>query len=170
MTCHVAKSCRNDQHSIKYSMENRLDAKPDKALEGGDYVLDEQVGFVLRQVQQRHSTLFAEVFDNDLTPTQWAVLAKLGEIGECSQNLLGRYTAMDVATIKGVVQRLFERGLLARRADPGDRRQLLISMAPEGAALFQAHLAHATRVTEATLSPLNAAERQRLLTLLKRLR
>jgi DNA-binding MarR family transcriptional regulator len=151
-------------------MENRLDVKPGPASESDDYALDAQIGFVLRQVQQRHSILFAELFGGDLTPTQWAVLAKLGEIGECSQNLLGRYTAMDVATIKGVVQRLFERGLLARRPDPDDRRQLLISMSPEGSALFRHHLPNAARVTEATLAPLTAAERERLLRLLARLR
>jgi len=30
----------------------------------------------------------------------------LTETGPCSQNLLGRLTAMDVATIKGVIDRL----------------------------------------------------------------
>ncbi|BDA86527.1 transcriptional regulator [Aureimonas sp. SA4125] len=147
-----------------------MDIKPGPASESDDYALDTQVGFVLRQVQQRHSILFAELFGGDLTPTQWAVLAKLGEIGECSQNLLGRYTAMDVATIKGVVQRLFERGLLTRRPDPDDRRQLLISMSPDGNALFRHHLPNASRVSEVTLAPLTAPERARLLSLLARLR
>ena len=147
-----------------------MDAEPDEARDGDDYALDEQIGFVLRQVQQRHSILFTEQFGGDLTPTQWAVLAKLGEIGECSQNLLGRYTAMDVATIKGVVQRLFERGLLARRADPSDRRQLLISMSAAGKDVFQKHIPNAHGVTEATLAPLTGPERARLLRLLSRLR
>ena len=53
-----------------------------------EYRLDEQVGFILRQVQQRHALIFAAAFD-DLTPMQWAALAKLAERGECSQNLLG---------------------------------------------------------------------------------
>ena len=46
---------------------------------------------------------------------QWAALAKLAEVGECSQNLLGRLVAMDVATIKGVVERLVRRGFAATR-------------------------------------------------------
>ena len=41
----------------------------------------------------------------------WAVLAKLTETGPCAQNVLGRLTAMDVATIKGVIDRLTARGL-----------------------------------------------------------
>ena len=49
------------------------------------YVLDEQVGFVLRQAQQRHTTIFAAEMIEDLTPTRWAALAKLRELGDCSQ-------------------------------------------------------------------------------------
>jgi len=66
------------------------------------YELDRQVGFLLRQVSQRHGTIFAEGIGSDLTPTQWAALAKLHEIGPCSQNLLGRLTAMDGATVTHV--------------------------------------------------------------------
>jgi hypothetical protein len=67
------------------------------------YVLDEQVGFALRQAQQRHTTIFAAKMIEGLTPTQWAALAKVREVGDCSQNHLGRLTAMDAATIKGVI-------------------------------------------------------------------
>src|SRR5579871_5825769 len=70
------------------------------------YLLENQAGFILRQVNQRHSGIFSRLMGNDLTPTQWAALAKLKEIGPCSQNLLGRLTAMDAATIKGVIDRL----------------------------------------------------------------
>ncbi|MGY4409921.1 DNA-binding MarR family transcriptional regulator [Bradyrhizobium sp. LB7.1] len=75
------------------------------------YVLDEQVGFILRQVWQRHSAIFSREIGTNITPTQWAALSKLVETGPCSQNQLGRLTAMDVATIKGVIDRL------TRRAD-----------------------------------------------------
>jgi DNA-binding MarR family transcriptional regulator len=62
------------------------------------YILDEQIGFILRQVWQRHATIFSREIGINLTPTQWAALAKLTETGPCSQNQLGRLTAMDVAT------------------------------------------------------------------------
>ncbi len=45
------------------------------------YILDAQVGFILRQAQQRHTTIFASLMIEGLTPTQWAALAKLKEIG-----------------------------------------------------------------------------------------
>src|SRR5882757_7907186 len=87
------------------------------------YVLEEQVGFILRQVWQRHAAIFAREIGINLTPTQWAALAKLTETGPCSQNQLGRLTAMDVATIKGVIDRLTARGLTETSADhEGDAR------------------------------------------------
>jgi MarR family transcriptional regulator, lower aerobic nicotinate degradation pathway regulator len=82
------------------------------------YVLDDQIGFILRQVSQRHAVIFARDIGADLTPTQWAALSKLVEVGPCSQNQLGRLTAMDVATIKGVIDRLTARGLTETSADP----------------------------------------------------
>src|SRR5271155_1555391 len=88
------------------------------------YHLDEQIGFILRQVSQRHAALFSAGIGDDLTATQWAVLAKLQERGPCSQNRLGRRTAMDAATIKGVVDRLGKRGLIETRPDPEDGRRL----------------------------------------------
>jgi DNA-binding MarR family transcriptional regulator len=133
------------------------------------YVLDEQIGFILRLVQQRHTTLFSECFENDLTPTQWAVISKLKQIGECSQNLLGRHTAMDVATIQGVVDRLKKRDLLISKPDPDDRRRVVLSLSGEGEALFQRRVKSAFEATEATLSPLNAAERRQLRDLLQKM-
>ena len=61
-------------------------------LRGGDrrYVLDHQVGFVLRQVSQRHAAIFAEVIDESLTPTQFSALVKLCELDAVTQNRLGR--------------------------------------------------------------------------------
>jgi MarR family transcriptional regulator, lower aerobic nicotinate degradation pathway regulator len=54
------------------------------------YVLDEQIGFLLRQVWQRHATIFAREIGINLTSPQWAALSKLAETGPCSQNQLGR--------------------------------------------------------------------------------
>ena len=85
------------------------------------YLLEEQIGFILRQVWQRHATIFAREIGINLTPPQWAALAKLTETGPCSQNQLGRLTAMDVATIKGVIDRLTARGLTETGPDPDGR-------------------------------------------------
>jgi DNA-binding MarR family transcriptional regulator len=134
------------------------------------YVLDEQVGFILRQVWQRHSAIFARDIGTNLTPTQWAALSKLAETGPCSQNQLGRLTAMDVATIKGVIDRLTARGLTETSQDPEDGRRLLVSLTRSGQQLAEKLAPNALAITRETLAPLDAKERELLMALLNKLR
>ncbi len=125
----------------------------DEAKDPEAYILDTQVGFVLRQAQQRHTTIFASLMIEGLTPTQWAALAKLREIGPSSQNLLGRLTAMDAATIKGVIDRLTRRGFTTTTPDPADGRRLLVALTEDGASLYDKAKPLAERITEETLEP-----------------
>jgi MarR family transcriptional regulator, lower aerobic nicotinate degradation pathway regulator len=134
------------------------------------YVLDEQIGFILRQVWQRHAMIFARDIGINLTPTQWAALAKLQETGPCSQNQLGRLTAMDVATIKGVIDRLTARGLTETSPDPEDGRRLLVSLTRAGQQLAEKAAPNALAISRETLAPLDAKERELLMELLHRLR
>lgn len=134
------------------------------------YVLDEQVGFILRQVWQRHSSIFSRDIGTNLTPTQWAALSKLAETGACSQNQLGRLTAMDVATIKGVIDRLTARGLTETSQDPEDGRRLLVSLTRAGQQLAEKVAPNALAITRETLAPLDARERETLMALLNKLR
>jgi DNA-binding MarR family transcriptional regulator len=134
------------------------------------YRLDEQVGFLLRQASQRHTALFAARMVEDLTPTQWAALARLNERGPCSQNLLGRLTAMDAATIKGVVDRLVVRGLAETHSDPQDSRRLTIALTEAGRELVERATPAAQGITEETLAPLSAGERRTIVRLLGKLK
>ena len=139
-------------------------------VEGPDetYKLQEQVGFLLRRANQRHVAIFASRI-TDLTPPQFAALAMLGEAGECSQNQLGQMVAMDAATIKGVIDRLKGRGLVALSEDPGDKRRLVVRLTSAGRDTLQTLLAAAKEITEETLSPLNAREAATFVKLLAKL-
>jgi len=145
----------------------KIDGKTQAA---STYVLDEQVGFILRQVNQRHAAIFAASGMDDLTPTQWAALAKLREQGTCSQNLLGRHIAMDAATVKGVVQRLIRRGYVETDPDPTDARRVVLKLSPSGETAYERITETAHRITQETLSPLTPAERDTLVALLKKIR
>lgn len=134
----------------------------------GDYILDDQIGYVLRRVTQRHLSLFSDLIPQ-VTTTQFAVLARLDELGPQSQNLLGRATAMDAATVKGVVDRLARQALVETAPDPADRRRLTVSLTATGTALFRATRAAALQVSSRTLDPLTPTERVQLLALLTRL-
>ena len=144
----------------------RRDARP--AAE--DYRLEDQVGHLMRRAHQRHTAIFQDGIEAlQLTPTQFAALAKIRDLGEVSQNQLGRLTAMDPATIQGVIQRLDARKLIARQPDPKDRRCTLLTLTSEGSALIADAIERARKITEATLAPLSASERQAFLALLRKL-
>ena len=142
---------------------SQADARP-------GYVLDEHVGFVLRQVTQRHLAIFSAAMPEQLTPTQFAALARLLELGATPQTQLGRLTAMDAATIKGVVDRLRTRGLVRTTRDPDDGRLIVVSLTPEGRAVAERGVGIAARITRETLAPLPEGEQAVLLRLLERLR
>ena len=137
--------------------------------EHAPYILDDNVGFILRQAAQRHLAIFAELIPEQLTPTQFAAIAKLRELGPCSQNRLGRLTAMDAATIKGVVDHLTLRGLLRGAPDPQDARMLIISLTPAGRRLADRAVPAAIKITRRTLSPLTGDEQDQFLNLLRKL-
>ncbi|WP_274626676.1 MarR family winged helix-turn-helix transcriptional regulator [Arvimicrobium flavum] len=146
-----------------------LDVEPQAAQDDApEYRLQEQIGFLLRKAQQRHVAIFAAHIP-EVTPPQFAALAKLGEVDETSQNQLGALVAMDAATIKGVIDRMRARGLVTVSKDEADKRRLMVSLTPEGRTALAGFLANAKKVTGETLSPLNAREAQQLARLLARI-
>lgn len=143
-------------------------AAPEPSLLEG-YRLEDQVGFHLRRASQRHSAIFSERMVAELTGTQWAALVKIAELGCVSQNHLGRETAMDAATIKGVVDRLIKRGFVRANADPTDSRRSLITLTDAGRVVMANAAAAARAITEATVEPLTPGERQILVELLRKI-
>lgn len=133
------------------------------------YALGDQVGFFLRQANQRHVAIFSNLMSEKLTTTQWAALAKLEDLQPCSQGNLGREIAMDMATVKGVVDRLVKRGLVHSETDPADGRRLVLTLTECGRETIKRNLPAALSVTEQTLSPLTAGERMMLIELLRKI-
>ena len=140
-----------------------------KAPRAKPFRLDDQIGFLLRRAYQRASdNLAARIARYDLTPPQFAVLARLNERGETAQNELGRAVAMAPANIRDVVLRLKARGILGTRRDSGDKRLVLVSLTRRGAALTRRMTALDVASTAATLAPLTPAEARALRRLLAR--
>lgn len=134
------------------------------------YRLEDQIGFRLRRAHQRASVIFNDVMARfDVTPTQFAALAKLHDVGPISQNQLGRLTAMDPATILGVVGRLVRQNLARARPEPEDQRLIVIELTIEGRTQVEAMKAAAAEVSRRTLAPLSPAEVRQLNDLLGRL-
>ncbi len=127
------------------------------------YDLDEQVGFLLRRANQRHRAIFGDEMPVRIPPTQFAALAKLLVEGELSQNLLGRLTAMDSATIAGVVGRLSERAWVTVTRSQLDSRMNMVDLTDEGRVLVTSLLEPAKRISEITLSVIPLEEREETL-------
>lgn len=134
------------------------------------YCLDEQIGFQLRRAHQHASSIFqSKMSEHKLTPGQFAVLAKVYEAGDVSQNQLGRLVDMDTATVYGVVTRLEKRGLLLRVADSAHRSRLSLRLSADGLALVESSFASATEVSQKTLEALSLSEQTTLLKLLHKM-
>jgi len=136
--------------------------------EAGEYRLQEQVGFILRKAHQRHVAIFAAHI-GDLTPPQFAALAKLNDVGETSQNQLGTLIAMDAATIKGVIDRLKARGFVELGKHEVDKRRLMVSLTTQGRVAIERLIPLADRITAETLAPLSPREAATFLKLLAKI-
>jgi len=134
------------------------------------YVLEDQVGFLLRKAQQRATEHFNGVMgEYGVTPTQFAAMVKLDDLGPQSQNQLGRLTAMDPATIASVVGRLTRRGWIRLTSSAEDARMVIVALTEDGAAAATAMRAVAAEVSVRTLAPLSPQEARRFLGLVARL-
>ena len=98
-----------------------------------------------------------------MTPTQFAALAKIDDMGSVSQNQLGRLTRMDPATISGVVSRLFARGYVRQATDLKDARLVVLTLTPAGQSAVAAMKRVATEVSKRTLEPLTTGEANALI-------
>src|SRR5437764_13958563 len=109
---------------------------------------------------RRHPDIFSEMMRDELTPTQCSAIVRRYEHGACSQNRLGRLTAMDGPTIKGVVDRLTKRGLTTTAPDHEDARRLIVTLTEVGRRVAERAIPRAKRITETTLAPLSLPQRE----------
>jgi DNA-binding MarR family transcriptional regulator len=106
-----------------------------------------------------------------LTPSQFDVIATLGDTEGMTCSELSAKTLVTKGTLTGVLDRLVSKGLIRRDAMKGDRRYIRISLTEKGDALFRktfaSHIAFLRPFFERALSP---KEVEQARTLLLRLR
>ena len=82
----------------------------------------------------------------DITPSQFDIIATLGNTQGMPLKELGEKTLITKGTLTGVVDRLTDKKLVQRIASPSDGRSQTVQLTPQGEALFQhifpAHLTH----------------------------
>ncbi len=147
--------------------------QPPDASDPGDhqaaYQLDEQIGYLLRRAYQRHLAIFQDAAGDQITSVQFSALCTLRDRGAISQSELVAATAIDQATIRGILDRLRARGLVAFGRDPADARKVIVSVTEAGGRLLDDFIPRARRVTELTYGGLNPAERVALMFILKKI-
>jgi DNA-binding MarR family transcriptional regulator len=92
-------------------------------------------GHLARRFQQIAVAVFlaeVEQAGYDLTPVQYAALAAVSANPEIDQVTLAGLIAYDRTTITGVVDRLVQKGLVARHESTRDRRARELKVTPAG--------------------------------------
>ncbi len=140
-----------------------------KATVKDGYVLEDQIGFLLRKANQRHRSIFGNQVKNNIAPAQFSALAKLHQLGPLSQNHLGRLIALDSATIKGVVNRLVQADYVTSERSEDDARLRIIDLTTHGRIRIKGLLPLAEEITQLTLAPLNDQEAKTLHRLLSKI-
>ncbi len=132
------------------------------------YALDDAAGFLLRVALRTHTSIFTAKMIEGLTAPQFSTLAKLREVGPCSQNHLGRLIHYDSATITGVITRLKSRGFIRSYEDPLDPRRREIDLTEKGRRVADAAVEMIAEISSETFAPLTHAEYRTLVELLKK--
>lgn len=127
-------------------------------------------GHLIRRAHQISWDLFLdECAEFNLTPVQYAAMVAIEERPGVDATRLSSLIAFDRSTIGNVIERLESRNLVERKASADDKRQKLLFLSGEGAALLKNAEASVERVQERLLAPLTPAERKQFIKLLIRL-
>ena len=105
-----------------------MSVRPPSLLALPSYVGDQVAKYGRRHLKE---ALAAE----DLLLPQYGMLVALDDFGPMSQQRIAESLDMDKSHLVGKIDRLASRGLLAREADPADRRRHRIVLTPQGKAL-----------------------------------
>lgn len=134
------------------------------------YDFSEQVGHLLRKAYQRHTAIFQRYsIDKQLTAIQFVTLCTVMERGTSSLTDIVNATAIDPATIRGVIKRLKARAWVTLTTDPNDQRKVMVVITDAGEALVSSMVPIAKEISDQTMRNLNPAERVALLHLLDKM-
>lgn len=112
-----------------------------------------------------------ERLGHDLTFSQFVTLKKLGMTdGHISVGELARAAELSHGAMTRLLDRLEEKGLLARADDPTDRRALRIELTDAGRSIFDQCSACSDRVRERALAGMSASECEQFIATLERVR
>jgi DNA-binding MarR family transcriptional regulator len=128
-------------------------------------------GHLARRFQQIAVAVFhAEVEDAgyDLTPVQYAALSAIITNSGIDQVTLAGLIAYDRTTITGVVDRLVQKGLVARQPSAKDRRANVLQITDAGMRTLRGIAPAVEAAQQMMLRGLNAEESRQLMRLMRK--
>ena len=125
----------------------------------GTGFLDDYLPYLLRRADQTLSEAFYAVLtESGVARSEWRVLAVVEELGPLSVLDLTDAALSPQPTVTHAVRRLEARGLVTRTAGATDRRQRIVAVTEEGAALTRRLISAARRLETAALADLGGGE------------
>lgn len=104
---------------------------------------------------------------DEITDTQYVVLRSLRK-GPCNISFLAQMLGVTMSAVTALINRLHRMGLVDRKRRERDRRQVRISITPEGLQVLKAVEEKRYLLLALYLSQISEEERRQLLTLLKK--
>ena len=133
--------------------------------------MSETIGFLLNDSARLYRRAFnARTRGMGITALQWRLITYLKRHEGIRQGPLADLIEVEPITLSRMVDRLAEAELIERRADPNDRRAWRLYLTPRAAELLNAVRQTADTLNEEAVEGLSAAEREKLATLVERIR
>lgn len=123
-------------------------------------------GHLLRRSLQVHTSLWSTFVGDELTGSQYAVLATLIRHGDMDQTRLGELASLDKSVVGDVVTRLGRKGWLLKDRDPADGRRRILRANDAGYEVVRAANEGVAAVQNAILAPLTAGDSELIVRLL----
>jgi DNA-binding MarR family transcriptional regulator len=130
------------------------------------------LGLLFRQVRDAMWARMADELSNaghDLSFSQYITLKKLA-LGTTGATDLARAAELNPGAMTRLIDKLIERGLVERHADPDDRRVVRIQLSEQGQAIWRDIDQCGNRVRERAMSGMDEAQRLQFIRVLEQVR
>ncbi|MDR6992657.1 MULTISPECIES: MarR family transcriptional regulator [Luteimonas] len=130
------------------------------------------LGLLFRQVRDAMWARMADELSNaghDLSFSQYITLKKLA-LGTTGATELARAAELNPGAMTRLIDKLIERGLVERHADPGDRRVVRIQLSAQGQSIWRDIDQCGNRVRERAMSGMDEAQRLQFIRVLEQVR
>ena len=137
---------------------------------GGDESVQRVITAVHGLARKLNQWYARQLADLDLSAGEWAVLSQLARNDDnvaLTPSQLAEATSVAPSSMTHRLDRMAQRDLIARTADPDNRTRVLITLTDEGWATFKAAVRESDMVESDVLGPLSRKQREDLASLLE---